>query len=74
MRLNAVPVDAEGINSHCKMMLLNIDYAQDRKKWEDACAKNFTFTPQFQKIENPFVIVLLQLKAVSEKEVSFLNE
>lgn len=74
VRLNAVPVDAEGINSHCKMMLLNTDCTQDRKKWEDACVKNFTFAPQFQKIENPYAIVLLQLKGVSEKEVSFLNE
>jgi hypothetical protein len=74
VRLNVVPVDVEGINSHCKMMLLNTDCTQDRKKWEDACVKNFTFAPQFQKIENPYAIVLLQLKGVSEKEISFLNE
>ena len=74
VRLNAVPVNVEGINSHCKMILLNTDCAQDRKKWENACAKNFTFAPQFQNIENPYSIVLLQLKGVSEEEVSFLNE
>lgn len=74
VRLNAVPVNVEGINSHCKMMLLDTGCIQDRKKWEDACVKNFTFAPQFQMIENPYAIVLLQLKAVSEKEVSFLNE
>lgn len=73
VRLNPAPAKAEGINTHCKMMFLYTEQEQDRKIWEDACNRDFNNAPQIHSTTSPYKITLLQLKGVSQEEVSILN-
>lgn len=73
VRLNPSISNAEGINTHCKMMFLYAEQEQDRKTWEDACNRNFTNAPVNYTSDSPFKITLLQLKGVATKDVSILK-
>ena len=73
VRLNPTVINAEGINTHCKMVFLYTEHEQDRKTWEEACNRNFSNAPQCHQTNTPFKITLLQLKGVAPDEVSLLN-
>ena len=55
------------------MMFLYAEREQDRKRWEDACSRNFNNEPQSHITDSPFKITLLQLKGIAPDEVAILN-
>lgn len=73
VRFNPTVVDAGGMNTYCKMMFLRTDADDDRKKWEDACSRDFGNAPVLHATESPYKVTLLQLKAVSTEEISILG-
>lgn len=73
VRFNPTVADAGGMNTYCKMMFLRTDADDDRKKWEDACSRDFGNAPVLHATESPYKVTLLQLKAVSTEEISILG-
>lgn len=73
VRMNPMVVVADGINTYCKMMFLYTDDDDDRRKWEDACGRNFGNTPILHLAESQFKVTLLQLKGVAPNEISVLR-
>lgn len=73
VRMNPMIVASDGINTYCKMMFLHTDDDDDRRKWEDACGRNFGNAPTLHSADSPFKVTLLQLKGVSTNEISVLS-
>ncbi|MGM9739705.1 MAG: C1 family peptidase [Candidatus Cryptobacteroides sp.] len=73
VRMNPTVVATEGINTYCKMMFLHTDEDDDRRKWEDACGRNFGNTPTLHSAESRFKVTLLQLKGVAPDEIGVLS-
>ena len=74
VRLNPMPANVEGINTHCKMMFLCAEMDRDRKQWEEACSRNFSNEPVTHRTDSPYKITLLQLKGVAPEEISFFTK
>ena len=69
-----MPANGEGINSHCKMVLLCAEMDRDRKQWEDACSRNFSVEPVTHHTDSSYKITLLQLKGVAPDEIAFFTK
>lgn len=73
VRMNPMAVATDGINTYCKMMFLHTDDDDDRRKWEEACGRNFGNAPVLHPAESRFKVTLLQLKGVAANEISVLG-
>lgn len=73
VRMNSMAIATDGINTYCKMMFLHTDDDDDRRKWEDACGRNFSNKPILYPSESQFKLTLLQLKGIATNEISVLG-
>lgn len=72
VRLNPTVADSSDINTYCKVMLLHTSNVEDRKRWEDACSRDFRNKPVLCRIEESHKVTLVQLKALSPESISII--
>lgn len=73
VRMKPMAVATDGINTYCKMMFLHTDDDDDRRRWEEACGRNFGNAPVLHPAESRLKVTLLQLKGVAADEISVLG-
>lgn len=72
VRMNPTIVATDVINTYCKMMFIHAEDNDCRQQWESACGRNFSDRPTLHPSTSHFKLTLLQLRGVSEKDISIL--
>lgn len=63
----------ESQNTSCKMLFIDTDFQSERPKWRAVCDKNFQIAPNLCKDSSPYKITLLQLDALTTREIAILQ-
>lgn len=71
LRPQAASPDAD--NTHCKMAFIHMDDNNDRLNWENASRENFSMPPMLYQSDSPFKLTLLQMKGLSDNDISILD-
>lgn len=72
VRFKPTVTELGDLNTYCKIMFLHTDENEDRRRWEDACNRDFTNRPVLHKTDTPYRVTLLQLKGISTDDISIL--
>lgn len=73
VRFKPTVTELDDLNTYCKIMFLHTDENEDRRRWEDACNRDFSNRPVLHKTDTPYRVTMLQLKGISPDDISILG-